>query len=64
MASTATRARETAEIIYRHVSYLKIEWSDLLREGKPIYPEPPISWWDPNHEAKYFYVSYIKKLIS
>ncbi|XP_035230114.1 serine/threonine-protein phosphatase PGAM5, mitochondrial-like [Stegodyphus dumicola] len=40
--STMTRALETGEIIHRYVPDVPIEDDDLLREGSPIPPEPPI----------------------
>ena len=42
-----TRAKETATDIHKHVSHLPVETSDLLREGAPIPPEPPLSQYQP-----------------
>ena len=47
--STMTRARETADIIAPHLPEdIPRESCDLLREGAPIPPEPPIGHWRPN----------------
>ncbi|XP_064111210.1 serine/threonine-protein phosphatase PGAM5, mitochondrial-like [Macrobrachium nipponense] len=46
--STMTRATETARIILEKLGETKdIEHCDLLREGAPIPPEPPIGSWKP-----------------
>ncbi|ROT61611.1 putative serine/threonine-protein phosphatase PGAM5, mitochondrial isoform X2 [Penaeus vannamei] len=46
--STMTRATETAEIILKKLENVEvIERCDLLREGAPIPPEPPIGSWKP-----------------
>ncbi|KAM4634329.1 serine/threonine-protein phosphatase PGAM5, mitochondrial-like [Polymixia lowei] len=41
--STMTRATETATIISKYLPEVKTESCDLLREGAPIEPVPPIS---------------------
>ncbi|XP_043924648.1 serine/threonine-protein phosphatase PGAM5, mitochondrial [Protopterus annectens] len=45
--SSMTRARETAEIISRYIPGVEKVSCDLLREGAPIQPVPPISHWKP-----------------
>lgn len=51
--STMTRAAETAEIISEHLPAVPKVSTDMLREGAPIPPEPPVSHWHP--EAQQFY---------
>jgi len=53
--STMTRATETAEIIMDKMDKVDetVEKCDLLREGAPIPPEPPIGTWRP--EMHQFY---------
>ncbi|XP_068216845.1 serine/threonine-protein phosphatase PGAM5, mitochondrial-like isoform X1 [Palaemon carinicauda] len=46
--STMTRATETANIILEKLDEAKvIDHCDLLREGAPVPPEPPIGSWKP-----------------
>ncbi|XP_045611943.1 serine/threonine-protein phosphatase PGAM5, mitochondrial isoform X2 [Procambarus clarkii] len=46
--STMTRAAETAKIIAEKLGNVEeVEHCDLLREGAPIPPEPPIGSWKP-----------------
>ena len=45
--STMTRAQETAEIIGKSLSHLKLINCPLLEEGSPIPPEPPVGHWRP-----------------
>lgn len=46
--STMTRAQETADIIQKHLSSdLEIKDCQLLEEGAPIPPEPPVGHWKP-----------------
>lgn len=47
ICSTMTRARETADIIHKHLPELPREEDSLLREGAPIPPEPPSGNWRP-----------------
>ncbi|XP_042193540.1 serine/threonine-protein phosphatase PGAM5, mitochondrial isoform X2 [Callorhinchus milii] len=49
--SSMTRAKETTAIISKHLPDVEIVSCDLLREGAPIEPIPPISHWKP--EAMY-----------
>ncbi|XP_038663759.1 serine/threonine-protein phosphatase PGAM5, mitochondrial isoform X2 [Scyliorhinus canicula] len=49
--SSMTRAKETAAIISKYLPDLEIMSCDLLREGAPIEPIPPVSHWKP--EAMY-----------
>jgi hypothetical protein len=37
-----TRARETADIIHKVLPDIPREETDILREGAPIPPEPPL----------------------
>ncbi|XP_067650705.1 serine/threonine-protein phosphatase PGAM5, mitochondrial-like isoform X1 [Haliotis asinina] len=53
ISSTMTRAKETADIIHKHVPQLSIVRNDLLREGAPIPPEPPSAHWRPE-EAQFY----------
>ncbi|XP_019394561.1 PREDICTED: serine/threonine-protein phosphatase PGAM5, mitochondrial isoform X2 [Crocodylus porosus] len=50
--SSMTRATETTEIISKYLPGVKKISTDLLREGAPIEPDPPISHWKP--EAVYY----------
>ncbi len=47
--STMKRALETAELIMKELptNELEVRSSDLLREGAPIPPEPPVGHWRP-----------------
>ena len=42
-----TRATETAMIIQDVLGETKTKSCDLIREGAPIKPEPPVSHWKP-----------------
>ncbi|XP_069476114.1 serine/threonine-protein phosphatase PGAM5, mitochondrial isoform X2 [Ambystoma mexicanum] len=46
--SSMTRATETTEIISKYLPGVKRTSTDLLREGAPIPPDPPISHWKPD----------------
>ncbi|XP_078524044.1 serine/threonine-protein phosphatase PGAM5, mitochondrial isoform X4 [Lissotriton helveticus] len=46
--SSMTRATETTEIISKYLPGVKKTSTDLLREGAPIPPDPPISHWKPD----------------
>ncbi|XP_077317845.1 serine/threonine-protein phosphatase PGAM5, mitochondrial-like isoform X2 [Lithobates pipiens] len=48
--SSMTRAKETAEIISKFFPGVKKSSSDLLREGAPIRPDPPVCHWKPDVE--------------
>ena len=56
--STMTRATETANLIIDQlpkdvVNQMNISSCDLIREGAPIEPEPPLSSWNPEpHVSK------------
>ncbi|XP_064378174.1 serine/threonine-protein phosphatase PGAM5, mitochondrial isoform X2 [Dromaius novaehollandiae] len=50
--SSMTRATETTEIISKYLPGVKKISTDLLREGAPIEPDPPVSHWKP--EAVYY----------
>ncbi|XP_043571369.1 serine/threonine-protein phosphatase PGAM5, mitochondrial isoform X1 [Chiloscyllium plagiosum] len=45
--SSMTRAKETATIISKYLPGLEMMSCDLLREGAPIEPVPPVSHWKP-----------------
>ncbi|XP_026880975.2 serine/threonine-protein phosphatase PGAM5, mitochondrial isoform X2 [Electrophorus electricus] len=49
--SSMARATETANIISRYLPGVELVSCDLLREGAPIEPVPPVSHWKP--EAVY-----------
>lgn len=51
--STMTRATETAQLIHAYLEPLPLEPCELIREGAPVPPEPPVGSWKP--EAKVFY---------
>ncbi|XP_044145965.1 serine/threonine-protein phosphatase PGAM5, mitochondrial isoform X1 [Bufo gargarizans] len=51
--SSMTRARETTEIISKYLPGVKKSSSDLLREGAPIRPDPPVCHWKPDVEQYY-----------
>jgi len=46
--SSMTRATETGDIIHKHLADIPIESCDLIREGAPCMPEPPIESWTPD----------------
>ncbi|XP_063820777.1 serine/threonine-protein phosphatase PGAM5, mitochondrial isoform X2 [Pseudophryne corroboree] len=50
--SSMTRARETTDIISRYLPGVTKSSSDLLREGAPIRPDPPVCHWKP--EVEYY----------
>ncbi|XP_046697708.1 serine/threonine-protein phosphatase PGAM5, mitochondrial isoform X1 [Silurus meridionalis] len=45
--SSMARATETAQIISTHLPEVNMVSCDLLREGAPIEPVPPVSHWKP-----------------
>ncbi|XP_003501779.1 serine/threonine-protein phosphatase PGAM5, mitochondrial isoform X1 [Cricetulus griseus] len=51
--SSMTRAVETTDIISKHLPGVCRVSTDLLREGAPIEPDPPVSHWKP--EAVQYY---------
>ncbi|XP_004709686.1 serine/threonine-protein phosphatase PGAM5, mitochondrial isoform X2 [Echinops telfairi] len=50
--SSMTRATETTDIISKHLPGVCRVSTDLLREGAPIEPDPPVTHWKP--EAVYY----------
>lgn len=46
--SSMARATETAQIISTHLPEVELVSCDLLREGAPIEPVPPVSHWKPD----------------
>jgi len=49
--STMTRARQTADVIHNRLRDLEVKESDLLREGAPYPPEPPLRRWRPDYKV-------------
>jgi len=49
--STMTRARETASIIQKCLPAVPASETDLLREGAPYPPEPPLRHWRPDYQV-------------
>ena len=49
--STMTRARDTANIIHTSLHDLPRTETDLLREGAPYPPEPPVGHYRPEPEV-------------
>ncbi|CAI9734821.1 Hypothetical predicted protein [Octopus vulgaris] len=47
VSSTMMRADQTAKIVHQFFPDLRLEYSDLLREGMPIPPEPARTSWRP-----------------
>lgn len=45
--SSMCRARETANIISKHLPSVPVNTCDLLQEGAPFPPEPPVGHWKP-----------------
>uniref|UniRef100_H2Y5Y9 Serine/threonine-protein phosphatase PGAM5, mitochondrial n=1 Tax=Ciona savignyi TaxID=51511 RepID=H2Y5Y9_CIOSA len=56
VVSTMTRAQETGDLIYKQLGNdaIPVENTDLIREGAPVEPDPPIDTWNP--ERKTFFV--------
>lgn len=48
VSSTMSRAIETADLISKYLPDVQRLSNDLLREGAPIPPEPPVGHWRPN----------------
>ncbi|KAL0979222.1 hypothetical protein UPYG_G00182330 [Umbra pygmaea] len=46
--SSMTRATETAQIISKYLPGVELVSCDLLREGAPIEPVPPVTHWKPD----------------
>ncbi|CAL8249399.1 unnamed protein product [Merluccius merluccius] len=46
--SSMSRATETANIISKHLQEVELVSCDLLREGAPIEPVPPVTHWKPD----------------
>ena len=47
-----TRAVETAEAITEHLPGIPVEKCDMLREGAPYPPEPPVGHWKPEQYVR------------
>ena len=58
--STMTRATETASLILDKLDELPVDKCDMLREGAPIPPEPPVGSWRP--EMHVSFISSFKKV--
>ncbi|XP_060077026.1 serine/threonine-protein phosphatase PGAM5, mitochondrial-like [Ylistrum balloti] len=50
LSSTMTRAKETADIIQKFFPDVPRKETDMLREGAPIPPEPPMGHWRPEKQ--------------
>ena len=46
-----TRARESAEIIHKHLSDVPMLVDEILQEGAPVPPDPPIGNWKSEAEV-------------
>uniref|UniRef100_A0A1I8PC45 Serine/threonine-protein phosphatase PGAM5, mitochondrial n=1 Tax=Stomoxys calcitrans TaxID=35570 RepID=A0A1I8PC45_STOCA len=55
IASTMTRAQETAEIILKEIDFnpKDVKHCPYIREGAPIPPQPPVGHWRPE-ESQFF----------
>jgi len=53
--STMTRAKETAELVLNEIKHdpKKVKFCNMLREGAPIPPQPPVGHWRPE-ECQFF----------
>jgi len=49
--SAMTRARETAGIIHKSLPNVPMTESEVLREGLPYPPEPPLRRWRPDYKV-------------
>ena len=49
--STMMRARETANIIHGSLPNIQMSETELLREGLPCQPEPPLRRWRPDFKV-------------
>ena len=61
-----TRATETADLILNELdmdSEIKVEKCDLIREGAPIMPEPPVTSWMPERHVLYTLFYYCVKFL-
>lgn len=50
VASTMTRAQESAHIIHKQFPDLDLCSDNLLEEGAPVPPEPPVQHWTPKDQ--------------
>ncbi len=65
--SSMVRAKETADIIAKSLPDVPREECDMLREGAPIPPEPPIGHWKPEVKVSYGtadFTSRLQRLVS
>jgi hypothetical protein len=51
--SSMCRARETANVISGHLPNVPLHTCDLLQEGAPFPPEPPVGHWKPEMHVNY-----------
>ena len=58
--SNMTRARESADIIHKHLPHLPLSIDEMLQEGAPIPPEPPIGNWRSESEVCVYFVGYMQ----
>lgn len=55
--STMTRAIETCSLIQKHLpTNIPLTSSDLLREGAPVPPDPPVKHWKPELYVSFYLV--------
>uniref|UniRef100_A0A8B9HC90 Serine/threonine-protein phosphatase PGAM5, mitochondrial n=1 Tax=Astyanax mexicanus TaxID=7994 RepID=A0A8B9HC90_ASTMX len=59
--SSMARATETASIISRYLPGVEMVSCDLLREGAPIEPVPPVTHWKPEAVVNAEFLSYIRR---
>jgi serine/threonine-protein phosphatase PGAM5 len=53
--SSMCRARETANVISGHLPNVPLHTCDLLQEGAPFPPEPPVGHWKPEMHVNYIF---------
>ena len=51
ISSTMTRAIQTADIISKYIPDVERSRTELLNEGAPIPPEPPVGSWRPEKQV-------------
>jgi serine/threonine-protein phosphatase PGAM5 len=59
--SSMCRARETANVISGHLPNVPLHTCDLLQEGAPFPPEPPVGHWKPEMHVN-FIIYFVKCL--
>lgn len=51
--SNLTRARQTANIIHKHLETVPMIECSMIQEGAPFPPEPPLKRWKPDYKQFY-----------